>query len=215
MDFAGKIRSGRAYLNWTQETLAQTADLSLQGIQKIERGETQPTIRTQDKIIRAFQKNGVAFTAKGIEYEKYPIFVIEGATEEECYLQVLEDVHEHLAGRKNPELLISFADDQVSPQSVNDKYKKIRNAGISMRQLVMEGNTYIMGPLGEYRYVPEKFFINRVTLVYGDRVASMAGGLTQTVIRVDSVQASVQRNMFNLLWSVLEQPTKSTADEKF
>lgn len=215
MDFSGKIRSGRAYLNWTQEKLAEAADLSFQGIQKIERGETQPTARTQDKIVRAFQKRGVVFTAKGIEYEQYPIFVIEGVTEEECYLQVLDDVYEHLQGKKNAELLISFADDKVSPPSVNDAYRKMRDAGILMRQLIQEGNTYIMGSLEEYRYVPKEFFINRVTLVYGDRIASMAGGLTQAMVRVDNIQANVQRNMFNLLWSVLEQPSESTADEKF
>jgi len=215
MDFAGKIRSGRAYLGWTQEQLADAADLSFQGVQKIERGETQPTARTQDKITRAFQKSGVTFTSKGIEYEPYPVLTLTGETEELCYLQVLDDVHEHLSDKKNPELLISFADDSVSPQSVNDSYRKMRASGIAMRQLIQDGNTYIIGPLEEYRYVPKNFFINRVTLVYGDRVASMAGGLTQAIIRVDAVQANVQRNMFNLLWSVLEQPKTSTADEKF
>ncbi len=215
MDFAGKIRSGRAYLGWTQEKLADKADLSFQGIQKIERGETQPTARTQAKIMLTFEKNGVRFTSKGIESEEFPIFIISGDTEEDCYLQVLKDVQEHLAERKDRELLISFSDDSVSPPSVNDAYRAMRKAGIKMRQLVQEGNTYLMGSLDEYRYIQKEFFINRVTLVYGDRIASMGGDLRRASVKVDKINADVQRNTFNLLWSLLPQPAKSTAHEKF
>lgn len=215
MDFAGKIRSGRAYLNWTQEKLAEAAGLSFQGIQKIERGETQPTARTQDKIVRAFQKRGVIFTAKGIEYEEYPIVFIEGTSHESCYLQLLKDVFEHLKDKKNPELLIMYADDKVSPSSVNDMYREMRSAGIRMRQFIQEGNTYIMGPLEEYRYVPQSFFINRVTLVYGDRIANETANFNRALIKVDPINADIQRNTFNMLWSILEEPTKSTAHERF
>lgn len=215
MDFAGKIRSARAYLNWTQEKLAQEADLSFQGIQKIERNETQPTGRTQDKIIRAFEKRGIVFTAKGIEYEEYPVIIIQGNSHESCYMQLLMDAFDHLQGRKNPELLIMYADDKVSPPPVNDHYRKMRAAGIKMRQLIQEDNTYILGPLEEYRYVPKKFFINRVTLIYGDRIATETANFNRAIIKVDPVNADIQRNTFNMLWSILKQPQKSTAHEKF
>lgn len=215
MDFAGKIRSGRAYLNWTQEKLADAADLSFQGIQKIERGETQPTARTQAKIVRAFEKRGVIFTPKGIEYEEYPLLFVEGSSHEDCYLQLLEDAYDHLQEKKNPELLIMYADDKVSPPSVNAFYRKMRASGIKMRQLIQEGNTYIIGPLDEYRYIPKDFFINRVTLVYGDRIANETANLNRALIKVDPVNAEIQRNTFNMLWSILEKPGKSISDEKF
>lgn len=202
-------------MNWTQDKLAEAADLSLQGIQKIERGETQPTARTQAKIIRAFEKQGVIFTPKGIEYEEYPIIFVEGSTHESCYLQLLKDALEHLKDKKNPELLIMYADDKVSPPSVNELYREIRSAGIKMRQLIQEGNTYIIGPLEEYRYVPKDFFINRVTLVYGDRIANETSNFNRAIIKVDPVNAEIQRNTFNMLWSILKQPRETIADEKF
>ncbi len=215
MDFAGKIRSARAYLNWSQEKLAQESDLSLQGIQKVERAETQPTARTQAKIVRAFEKQGVNFTDKGIEYQEYPVIFVQGNSHENCYFQLLEDAFEHLKDRKNPELLIMYADDKVSPPSVNDFYRKMRAAGIRMRQLIQEGNTYIIGPLDEYRYVPKEFFINRVTLIYGDRISNETSDFHRALIKVDPVNADIQRNTFNMLWSILEKPTMSTADERF
>lgn len=215
MEFAGKIRSARAYLGWTQEKLADKADLSFQGIQKIERGETQPTARTQAKIIHAFEKNGVRFTSKGIEYEEYPIIFVEGNTHETCYIQLLHDAFEHLQEHKKKELLIMYADDKVSPSSVNDMYRKMRAAGIKMRQLIQEGNTYIMGPLDEYRYVPKEFFINRVTLIYGNRIATETANFNRALIKVDPINAEIQRNTFNMLWSILKQPTQSSSDEKF
>ncbi len=215
MDFAGKIRSGRAYLGWTQEKLADQADLSFQGIQKIERGETQPTARTQAKIVRAFEKHGVIFTARGIEFEEFPIIFIEGNTHETCYMQLLQDAFEHLQEHKNKELLIMYADDKVSPPSVNDMYRKMRAAGVRMRQLIQEDNTYIIGPLNEYRYIPKAFFINRVTLIYGDRIATETANFNRAIIKVDPVNAEIQRNTFNMLWSILKQPTVSTSDEKF
>ena len=215
MDFAGQIRAARAFLNLTQDQLAEQAELSLPGMQKVERGESQPTARTQKKIIKAFEKRGVQFTPRGIEYVENPIFLLEGETQQEAYLQVLDDVYKHLQGRKQPELLIMYADDQVSPAPVKAALRRIRASGIRMRQLVQEGNTYLMGPLEEYRYVPKSFFINRVTLIYGDHVTTEAGSTTEFAVKVDPVNANIQRNTFNMLWSVLQQPERSTADERF
>ncbi len=215
MDFAGQIRAARAFLNLTQDQLAESAELSLQGMQKVERGETNPTERTQRKIVAALAKHGISFTETGIEYSEYPVYFLAGKTHEETYLKLLEDAFDHLRERKNPELLIMYADDKVSPPAVNNYYRKIRASGIRMRQLVQDGNTYLMGPLSEYRYVPKAFFINRVTLVYGDRIANLTGDFSKAIVRVDAVNTAVQRNTFDLLWSVLAAPTKTTAHDRF
>lgn len=215
MDFAGKIRAARAYMEWTQEQLAEAAELSLAGIQKIERGENEPTARTQKKLIRAFEQNGLTLTSKGIEHDESPVFFIEGDDHESAYFQLLEDAYEHLKGRKGPELLIMYADDKVSPPSVNDFYRKMRKADIKMRQMIQEGNTYIIGPLSEYRYIPKKLFINRVTLVYGDRIATETTNFNKVLVRVDPINAAIQKNTFNILWNVLKQPEKTTAHETF
>lgn len=215
MDFSGKIRAARAYLQWKQDDLAEAAGLSVPGIQRVEKSGSSPNTRTQKKIIRALKKHGIVFTEKGIEYEEYPVLFTEGKNHEDAFLKLLEDAHEHLLTVKNPELLIMYADDSVSPPSVNEMYKRVRADGIKMRQMIEEGNTCIMGPLEEYRYVPKEFFINCVTLIYGDRIANETADVLRGVIKIDPINASIQRNTFNMLWNVLEQPTESTANERF
>lgn len=214
MDFAEKIRGARAIMGWTRDDLADRSGLSVPGLTKIEQGSS-PNARSQRRILRAFEEVGIKFSEKSIEKEENPVFFIEGKSHEEAYLRLLEEVFEHLNEAKNPELLIFYADDSVSPPAVNEMYRKMRAHGIKMRQLIEADNTYIIGPLEEYRYIPKEYFVNRVTLVYGDRIANETANVLRTVVRVDPINAEIQRNNFNLLWSILEQPTETTFDERF
>lgn len=215
MDFKAKIKASRAVLDWSQTQLAKASGLSVPNIQRLEAGNSSPNARTQNKLIRTLKKQGIIFSEKGIEYEEFPVYFTEGKSHEDAYLKLLEDAFEHLLTVKNPELLIMFSDDSVSPASVNTMYRKMRAKGIKMRQLIQEGNNYIIGPLDEYRHLPEKYFINRVTLIYGDRIANETTDVKKGVIKVDPVNANIQRNMFNILWSVLEKPKETVSDERF
>ncbi len=215
MPTIAQIRAARALLDWSQSDLADHAGLSQTGIARLENGTNQPNASTMAKIEYALKKEGINFTEKGIEKDDFPIYHTEGETHEQAYLKLLEDAFEHLQNVDAPELLIMFADDSVSPPSVNDMYRKMRKAGIKMRQLIQEGNNYIIGPLEEYRYIPKELFINRVTLVYGNRIANESADVLHGIIRVDPVNAHIQRNMFNILWRTLEQPKETTTNERF
>ena len=215
MKLSAQVRAVRGALGWTREELASAARLSVAGIQAIETDKTEPTLRTLKKLHSALEREGYFLTSNGIEYQEYPVYFTHGDTHEEAYLKLLSDAYEHLKTKKDPELLIMYADDKVSPPSVNETYKLMRADGIKMRQLIKEGNTYIVGPLEEYRYIPKDFFANRVTLIYGDRIANETADVHQGIIRVDPLNADIQRNTFNMLWSILKQPEKTTADERF
>lgn len=215
MDFACILRTGRAAKELTQEQLADLSGVSAVTISRLEAGNDQPSARTQARILRAFEKQGIRFNEHGFEMTDTPVFFVEGDTHEKAYLQLLEDAHEHLRTVKNPELLIMYADDRVSPPSVNDMYRAMRAEGIRMRQMIEQGNTHILGPLDEYRYVPKGYFINRVKLIYGERIATETSSVLRGIVRVDPINAEIERNSFNMLWSVLDQPTETTADERF
>ena len=179
-----QIRAARALLDWSQTDLADKAGLSQTGIARLENGTHTPNTLTLDKIVNALEKQGIHFTAKGLEKNEYPVYNTSADTHEKAYLKLLEDAHEHLLTLEDPELLIMFSDDSVSSPAVNQKYRQMRQDNIKIRQLIKQGNTYIVGPLKEYRYIPEKYFINRVTLVYGERVANESTDVCQGVIRV-------------------------------
>ncbi|HEY8963306.1 MAG TPA: helix-turn-helix transcriptional regulator, partial [Alphaproteobacteria bacterium] len=154
---ARQIRSARAWLNWSREDLASRAGVVVNTIAAIEKddGASEPNARTMAKIMQALDLGGVAFTQNGLQEKEDVTTVIEG---DGWYLRLLDDVLATLKDQKNSELLFICADDSVSPPEVNERLRAIRAGGTRMRQLVEEGNTYLMGDVSEYRYMPKERF---------------------------------------------------------
>ena len=212
-----QLKAARALCgDMSQQELADLSGVSYNSIQLFEAGKTKLQEKSTVKILKTFDRQRVLFTARGgVEPNDNPVITIGGQNAEECYLELLNDVYQTLRDQDDRELLIRCADDSVSPPTVNERYRKMRAAGISMRQLVEQGNTYLMGPLSEYRYIPKDYFTNRVTLIYGGRVATVTANETKASINDASVNADTERKIFNYLWSIGEVPTKSTACETF
>ncbi|TVQ83276.1 MAG: XRE family transcriptional regulator [Micavibrio sp.] len=206
-----KIVAARALLDWTQETLANEASLSKPSIVRIEKGQTNPEKATLDAIEGAFNTHGVFITEFGVEHREVFQRYLSGKG---WYLKLLEDVQRTVAQYHDRELLIDSADDRVSPPDVVEKYREIRTNGIKMRQLVQEGNTCLMGEVGEYRYIPEYFFNNHVTLIYAQKVAMKMSDNGCLIIKNDKLAANM-RNSFNYKWSKSEPARESTADVRF
>lgn len=207
-----QIRGARGLLDWSQAELSRRTGISTTSIGNIESGNTQPRESTIGVIRTCFEEGGVVFIDGGVREQRDIITVLEG---DDCYLKLLDDVYHTLKSEDDKEVLISSADDRVSPAEVNDSYRRMRNAGIKMRQLVQEGNEYLMGEMDEYRYIPNEFYVNRVSLTYGKKFAIVLENENKISIINDRVLADVQRKTFNLIWSYLERPVKSVADEKF
>ena len=202
MDFARKIRGARGILGWSQEELAQQSSISKPSIERIERGKV-PSGRTMQKLVRILEANGVYLSRNGIEYDDNPVVMLRDKNPIDCYLKLLEDVERVLSDIRKPELLIACADDRVSPPAVNRQYDALRTSGVRMRQLVEEGNQDIRFPSEEYRYIPSRYFTNRVTLIYEDCVATVTAGESAIMILRDPVNAARERNTFELLWATL------------
>lgn len=215
MEFKEKIRAARGVLDITRDKLSEISGVSAPAIKKIESGDTQPTATTQKKLVRSLEEQGIKFTENGVEKDTSPIRLITADSPEECYLKLLKDVFETLKNKRRAELLITNADDSVSPPAINEMYRQIRNAGVKMRQLVEEGNTYLMGELEEYRYIPAQYFINRVTLIYDNKVATITDDENTISVNRDPINADTRRNLFNFMWDSLKQPEESKADERF
>ena len=211
---AYQIRAARALVNWSQTELAERAGISLSAVAdcEAERGKTAQA--TLEKMVAAFEQAAVFFTESGVERRNTATYEITG---EGWWLRVLDDVFYELADHQKPEMLMLFADDKASPPAVNEHLRRMRKEGIKMRQLVQDGNRYLMAPLKEYRWVPKKHFLNNVTVVYGDKVAVCAEDNTKAVIFRDAALATTWRSIFEMLWNgvILEAPDRSEADESF
>jgi predicted transcriptional regulator len=60
-----QIRAARALIDWTQSDLAQASGVSQVAIKNLERGATDPRVRTINNIQAAFDQAGVIFLEAG------------------------------------------------------------------------------------------------------------------------------------------------------
>ncbi len=208
-----QLRAARSLLGWTQADLAAYSGVSTASIGKIETGSQKPTQETLERLSYAFQEAGIRFFGKtGLERIELPIITFEG---EGWFLKLLDDVCDTLRGEPDAELLVDGADDRKSPPKVVQKIQILRQVGIKMRIFVEEGNTHLMGPLEEYRYIPKRFYNNLNTLIYADKVALCIAELSYCQIYRNPNLAQERRNKFNWMWSLAGKPERSTADERF
>jgi DNA-binding XRE family transcriptional regulator len=208
-----KLRAARSWVGWTREDLAKISDVSVPTISNIELDkQATPSGKTSERLIKAFRREGIIFTDNGIEKKDSDIRVLEG---DKWFVELLEDVYYTLMD-KGGELLVDMADDTKSPPDVIEMYRRIRKSGISMRQTVEEGNTYLIGPVKEYRWIPHNRYKNWVTLIYGDKVAVSIDDETKCLLFKDKDFAKAETNKFDLIWDLLPELTiESEANVRF
>ena len=213
-----QIRAARGLLGWDAADLAEKTGLTRATLSNIENSLVQARAGTIEKIMRVFSENGVEFLGDhGVELKNDQIVNLKG---ENIFFRVLDDVVATLRGAKNAEALFACVEDKLSPPVVVENYRRLRKMGIAMRSLVREGDAYLMGEVDEYRYLPEKYFHNSTTVIYGDKFATMILD-PETNIDVGAIiirnphVAAAQRNLFNLIWSGAEKPSKTKAEARY
>jgi DNA-binding XRE family transcriptional regulator len=213
-----QIRAARALLDWSAEVLAKKVGMSREAINKIEDEAVQPRAKNLADILQVLDKNGIEFyNDRGVGFKDDQITTLKG---ENVFLRLLDDVISTMRNKAKAEALFACVDDKLSPPIVVENYRRLRKSGIAMRSLVKEGNTYLMGKLAEYRYLPVQYYHNSTTVIYGDKFATMildpttAEDTAAIIIRNPHI-AAAQRNLFNLIWSHSIKPNKSTAEVRY
>jgi transcriptional regulator with XRE-family HTH domain len=209
-----QIRAARGLLGWSQKELGARSGIAPISVTNIELGERLPKVHTIEKIIGAFDAAGVEFGEQDtVKRKGINARTLEGS---DWFNQALEDAYLSLLDYENAELIVDMADDRQSPPEVIGLYKKIRNAGIKMRQTVEEGNSYLLGAVSEYRWIPKEFFRNWVMLVYADKVVLCLSEENRALLIKNKSLADMERQKFDLVWSLTPPLTvKSTANERY
>jgi transcriptional regulator with XRE-family HTH domain len=206
-----QIRAARELLNMKQSDVATALDVSLSKISRVESGET----KSGDillEIKHCLEHRGVLFTKSGVELVENHFEILEG---QDCYLQLLDDIHVHLKDAQDQEFLIMFAAERRSPPEVNMRYQLMLKTGIHFRKLIADHDNYIMGKPSCYKTIPAQYFSNILTLVYGNRVAQSNGDLTRITIYEDALLAGRERQIFTYLWDIGGKPLPSIAKESY
>jgi len=208
-----QIKGARAMLDWSQKELAKHCpDVSEPTIKLIELGKVRSTEGTLNSIRRTLEQAGIEFTAQnGVRFRDDIITVMEPRYDNDnLFLRLLDDVFHTL--REEPGILMSsFIDHKYSTPEIREHEDVLRKSGVEMRFLIRHGDTNLIYPIAEYRYLPKDRYINSPTMVYGDKFAVAlqdpeSHQLTKIVIIRDSTVAAIKRQEFEIIWDLGKKP---------
>jgi transcriptional regulator with XRE-family HTH domain len=210
-----QIKAGRAMLDWSQKDLAQHSGVSDATIKLIETARINSTPETRQTIQEALEKGGLEFLPQnGVRMRDDLLTVLEKRDEDDSvFLRLLDDIY-YTMRRGYGEVLWSFVDDSLSSPEVLEKDRLIRGTGCGMRSLVRHGDTYLIYPIEEYRYLPKGLFLNNTSVVYGNKFALVVDGSRKVIIINNEAIADVKRMEFEIIWVYGDAPTHSTAQGK-
>lgn len=208
---AEQIRAARALLDWSTSDLAKQAGLTINGINKIERGHVQAHRETLEIIEKIFDDAGIEFLpGSGLRKKSRIIQVHEG---KEANRHLLDDVYTTLRDIGG-EVLISGLDENLVAKDVDQDFLKMHlerlaTSKVRERLLIKTGDTNFVAPHETYRWMPEKYFSPYPLYIYGPKLALVSWApMPRCVIIHDEAFAESARRMFNYVWDNAELPGK-------
>ena len=200
---ADQLRAARGLLDWKTSDLAKLSGLTINGINKIERGYVQGRRETMELLQTILEKAGIEFLpSSGVRKKNQIVETYEG---DRANHNLLDDIYETLRDTGG-EVLISHVDEELATESLSEEYldahlKRLAAANIKERMLVKEGDTKIITSVIAYRAIPEKYFVPTALFIYGDKLglASWTGAKRSMIIH-DALFAESARKLFNFIW---------------
>ena len=212
---AKQIRASRALLGWSQQDLADAVGLSKPTIVDAERDGHQPRAETLALIQNACEDKGLEFITRGVRERDDILTVYEGA---DCALSFLDNVEKSLRNAENKEILYYAADQSRSTEDSMKRFISMKDSGITSRYLIKNGDTHIMEDLAQYRWMPDKLWLDSDTkVIFAETVAYAITWQAQPKIIMlkDKRIAMAEKNIFDFVWEISAKPTHSTAQMRF
>ena len=208
-----QCRAGRGLLNWSQPDLAKRCGMHKQTISNFEAERSTPSNTSLELMTRTLENGGVEFGLdNGVSLPSVKHIKLD---QPGWFIELLDDVIFSLKNEEKKELLIYGADDRVYTSEAIEKRRGVRKSGVQMRAMVCEGNTHLIGPEEEYRWIPKKLYKNFNTIIYGDKVCLDFRGWMGILI-VNKGWAETERHKFEMLWDAgLPVIGKSSAQERY
>lgn len=200
---AEQIRVARAILDWSTADLANRTGLTVNGLNKIERGNVRPQEATLQIIQKSFEKAGLEFLPfSGVQKKERIVAVWEGPGS--CK-KLLGEIYQELRDTGG-EVLISGANEAFFVRNVGEKQAKdyilqLISANIRERLLIKEGDTFFIGPKSFYHWLPEQYFSIDPFLIFGRKAALVLWEQPEMVIVLeDTNMVESLTNLFEFIW---------------
>ena len=213
-----QIRAARALLEWDAEDLAKHAGLSRDTVFNIENGVVQARGGSMEKIVQAFDDNGVEFTDNsGVRLKPQNVQTYEGR---DGFVRFFESIHTHIQSHGG-DICVSGVDESLFVKYQGEfakthmgKMAELAKArpNFRMRILIEEGDlNFAASNYASYKWQPKGSFSPASFYVFGDRLAliSFSHDPAPYVIVINSnAFAESYRHSFDLAWTNALEPKK-------
>ena len=193
----------------TRETLATEAGIGRNTLDRIINEITTCREDTIHKITHILESNGIEFLpGEGVRKRDRIVVVHEG---EDVYQYVWDDIYATFHNNGG-EVLIANVDesktiDALSRQKLDEHLKRLKQANITERLLVREGETNLVAPLDYYHAIPEQYYAAHPFFIYGQKLALISRHPALKVVIIDDERYSESvRRLFNYVWDTTKQP---------
>ncbi|MCB9963816.1 MAG: helix-turn-helix transcriptional regulator [Rhodospirillales bacterium] len=212
---AKQIRAARAILGWSQQDLADAIGMSKPTIVEAEKDGHQPRLETTGLIQAAFEDKGLDFIVGGVKERDDILTVFEG---DDCYVQLIDTIHRVLTKSTSGEVLYYAADESRTPKIIKDKNIQLLKSGISRRLLIRPGDTYILGDINDYKWMPEKLWLNSdVKIIFDEYVAYFVSwqSVKKVFLLRDANISFMEKGIFSYIWDLSMTPTHSSVERVY
>lgn len=201
-----QIRAARALKGWSQGDLAARTGLAVPTIANIEISKQEPGAKTLQKIMQAFEINGIEFiTDRGVQKKQNQTKVFRGVKD---FAKFYQDIYETLS-EEGGEVVVANADEReflsyLDDESILNHQINMRNLSdkITYKILIKEDDIYFAAnSYAEYRWTPKEDFQSIPFYVYGNKLAIILWLDEPLVFLIESDEASsIYREKFSTLW---------------
>lgn len=207
-----QIRAARALLDWSTSDLAVQAGLTVNGINKIERGHVDAHRDTLRKLQETFEKAGVEFIGSiGVQWARHVVRTLTGVV---GLKQFFDEVRE-VARTTTEEIVIcgfneNYFEEKLGSYSEYHRKEMSAMTNVVMKCLIKEED-YNLGASSycQYRWQSKEHFSEVPFYTFGDRTAIIVPtGPDSPLILViyNKAISNAWRRQFNLMWNASQQP---------
>lgn len=207
-----QIRAARALKNWSQTDLAEATGLAVPTIANIEAQKQEPSGKTLEKILVAFDKAGIEFIGdRGVQKKQSQIQIYSGIADfqkfyDEIYSTLQKSPGEVVVANVDEREFMSFLDDE---KLLEHKENMLRLGDkVNYKILIKEGDIYFAASsYAEYRWTPAEDFQSIPFYVFGNKLAIILWLDEPLIFLIESTEASnIYREKFSVLWNSAKIP---------
>jgi len=203
---ARQIKAARALLDWSQEDLAQSSELSVATIRKLELGNISPRNSTNDQIQHAFENEGLEFIEPGgVRRRPEDLSVYQG---NEGTIAFFDDVYQ-TANKLGGDLVVVCWSEKPFAVALGDylDHHLARMQTIAhkapVKCILMEDTEATPAPYCEYRSISKAYVDSVPFYVYGNNYAIFlfdADPSPKIIVHRSALLANAYRRQFYSMW---------------